>query len=129
MHESPMTAAAPTTAAPASLHDTLREAFGHAAFRPGQAQVIETLLAGRSALALFPTSAGKSLCYQLPAVLMDGVALIISPLIALMKDQVQALRARGIAAARLDSSLSAGETQQVYADLRAGALKLLYVAP
>lgn len=123
-----MPAAAATTA-PASLHDTLREAFGHTAFRPGQAQVIETLLAGRSALALFPTSAGKSLCYQLPAVLMEGVALIISPLIALMKDQVQALRARGIAAARLDSSLTAEEARQVYDDLRAGTLKLLYIAP
>src|SRR3954463_624793 len=126
MHESPMTA--PATA-PASLHDTLRKAFGHAAFRPGQEKVIETLLAGRSALALFPTSAGKSLCYQLPAVLMEGVALIISPLIALMKDQVEALRARGIAAARLDSSLTAAESQQVYDDLRAGTLKLLYIAP
>src|SRR5436190_10444344 len=121
-----MTAATATTA-PTSLHDTLREAFGHTAFRPGQAQVIETLLAGRSALALFPTSAGKSLCYQLPTVLMEGVALIISPLIALMKDQVQALRARGIAAARLDSSLTADESRQVYDDLRAGTMKLLYI--
>jgi len=90
---------------------------------------MSALLAGESALALFPTGAGKSLCYQLPAVLLEGTALVISPLIALMKDQVDALRARGIAAARLDSSLSAGETQQVYADLRDDKLKLLYVAP
>jgi ATP-dependent DNA helicase RecQ len=90
---------------------------------------METLLGGRSALALFPTSAGKSLCYQLPALLMEGVTLVISPLIALMKDQVQALRARGIAAARLDSSLSADESRQVYDDLRTGTLKLLYIAP
>lgn len=91
--------------------------------------MIRALLAGESALALFPTGAGKSLCYQLPAVLREGTALVISPLIALMKDQVDALRARGIAAARLDSSLTAEETQRVYADLRAGVLKLLYVAP
>ena len=90
---------------------------------------MEALLAGRSALALFPTSAGKSLCYQLPALLMDGVTLVISPLIALMKDQVQALQARGIAAARLDSSLSADEAARVFEDMRNGTLKLLYIAP
>ena len=111
------------------LHAALKQHFGHKAFRAGQEQVMEALLAGRSALALFPTSAGKSLCYQLPALLMDGVALIISPLIALMKDQVQALRARGIAAARLDSSLSADEAAQVFDDMRNGTLKLLYIAP
>jgi ATP-dependent DNA helicase RecQ len=107
----------------------LRTHFGHEHFREGQESVVRALLAGESALALFPTGAGKSLCYQLPAVLLDGTALIVSPLIALMKDQVDALRARGIAAARLDSSLTAEETQRVYADLRAGNLKLLYVAP
>ncbi len=90
---------------------------------------MQALLAGRSALALFPTSAGKSLCYQLPALLMDGVTLVISPLIALMKDQVEALRARGIAAARLDSSLSAEEAAEVFEDMRNGTLKLLYIAP
>ena len=108
---------------------TLRNVFGHQTFRPGQEQVVQALLAGESSLALFPTGAGKSLCYQLPAVLMEGTALVVSPLIALMKDQVDALRARGIAAARLDSSLTSEQTQQVYADLRAGTLKLLYVAP
>ncbi len=107
----------------------LRARFGHVAFREGQETVIRALLAGDSALALFPTGAGKSLCYQLPAVLLEGTALVVSPLIALMKDQVDALRARGVAAARLDSSLTAQETQQVYAGLRAGKLKLLYVAP
>ncbi|MBB5033827.1 RecQ family ATP-dependent DNA helicase [Prosthecobacter vanneervenii] len=114
---------------PHDLHAALKQHFGHAAFRAGQQQVMEALLAGRSALALFPTSAGKSLCYQLPALLMEGVALIISPLIALMKDQVQALQARGIAAARLDSSLSAAEVAQVFDDMRTGVLKLLYIAP
>ncbi len=114
---------------PHDLHAALKQHFGHKAFRAGQEQVMEALLAGRSALALFPTSAGKSLCYQLPALLMDGVTLVISPLIALMKDQVQALRARGIAAARLDSSLSADEAAQVFEDMRNGTLKLLYIAP
>ena len=109
----------------AELHDR----FGHEAFREGQEAVVRALLGGESALALFPTGAGKSLCYQLPAVLLEGTALVISPLIALMKDQVDALRARGVAAARLDSSLSAQETQLVYADLAGGRLKLLYVAP
>ena len=111
------------------LLNALRTHFGHESFRPGQEDVIRALLADESALALFPTGAGKSLCYQLPTVLREGTALVISPLIALMKDQVDALRARGIAAARLDSSLTAEETQRVYADLRAGTLKLLYVAP
>jgi len=114
---------------PHDLHAALKQHFGHAAFRPGQEQVMQALLAGRSALALFPTSAGKSLCYQLPALLMDGVTLVISPLIALMKDQVQALKACGIAAARLDSSLSAAEAMQVFDDMRNGTLKLLYIAP
>jgi ATP-dependent DNA helicase RecQ len=107
----------------------LRDRFGHQEFREGQEAVVRALLSGESALALFPTGAGKSLCYQLPAVLLEGTALVISPLIALMKDQVDALQARGIAAARLDSSLDAQGAQRVYADLRAGTLKLLYIAP
>lgn len=111
------------------LRGVLQATFGHSEFRAGQEAVIRALIDGQSALALFPTGAGKSLCYQLPAVMLPGTALVISPLIALMKDQVDALRARGICAARLDSSLTAQETQGVYADLREGKLKLLYVAP
>ena len=107
----------------------LKKYFGHDAFRDGQREVIEALLAGRSALAIFPTGGGKSLCYQLPALLMDGLTLVISPLIALMKDQVEALRTRGISAARLDSSLSADEVQGVFAEMRTGKLRLLYIAP
>jgi ATP-dependent DNA helicase RecQ len=114
---------------PHDLHATLERSFGHTTFREGQEQVIETLLAGRSALALFPTGAGKSLCYQLPSLLMDGLTVVISPLIALMKDQVQVLQSRGIAAARLDSSLSAAEAAEVYDGIRSGTLKLLYIAP
>lgn len=111
------------------LEGALERHFGHAGFREGQRRVIETLLAGRHALAIFPTGAGKSLCYQLPAVLLDGLTIVVSPLIALMKDQVDALRKRGIAAARLDSTLSADETAEVLAAISSGALKLLYVAP
>jgi len=112
-----------------SLTATLQENFGHAAFREGQEKVIRALIEGRSAVAIFPTGGGKSLCYQLPALLMDGLTLVISPLIALMKDQVEALRARGIAAARLDSTLSASEATQVFADMKSGRLRLLYIAP
>ncbi|MBS0657961.1 MAG: RecQ family ATP-dependent DNA helicase [Verrucomicrobia bacterium] len=114
---------------PESLSAALQRHFGHSSFRPGQEAVVRALLDGRSALALFPTGAGKSICYQLPAVLSLGTALVVSPLIALMKDQVDALRRRGVAAARLDSSLTAAEASQVLADFKAGSLKLLYVAP
>ncbi len=103
--------------------------FGFSAYRPGQEQVVEALLAGRSALAVFPTGGGKSLCYQLPALLLEGVTVVVSPLIALMKDQIDALVRQGIEAARLDSSLSAEEVRDVSERLRAGGLKLLYVAP
>ena len=103
--------------------------FGHGQFRPGQEEVVRALLDGRSALAVFPTGGGKSLCYQLPALLFDGLTLVVSPLIALMKDQVDALKARGIAAARLDSTLTATEVADIFEGITSGALKLLYVAP
>jgi ATP-dependent DNA helicase RecQ len=112
-----------------SIHHCLQETFRFSAFRPGQQAVIECLLAGRSALAIFPTGGGKSLCYQLPALLLDGLTLVISPLIALMKDQVDALRERGILAARLDSSIGPAEAQAIYRQLADGSLKLLYIAP
>ncbi len=108
---------------------TLSDRFGHAAFRDGQEPVIRALLDGRSALAVFPTGGGKSICYQLPALLLDGLTLVISPLIALMRDQVEALAAKGISAARLDSTLDAEQVRDVYERLEAGSLKLLYVAP
>lgn len=107
----------------------LQAVFGFDDFRPGQAAVIETLLAGRSALAVFPTGGGKSLCYQLPALQLPDVTLVISPLIALMKDQIDFLQSKGVAAARLDSSLDADAVREVWSELRAGRLKLLYVAP
>ena len=109
--------------------ELLRGKFGFASFRPGQEQVIGHLLAGRSAAAVFPTGAGKSLCYQLPALMLPGLTLVVSPLIALMKDQIDRLKKRGIAAARLDSTLTADENRTLMAALRAGELKMLYVAP
>jgi len=121
-----MTEAAASTT---DVHDVLVERFGLDAFRPGQEQVIDALLAGRSALAVFPTGSGKSLCYQLPALLLDGVTVVVSPLIALMKDQIDYLTSRGIEAARLDSSLDATQARDVSDRLRSGSLKLLYVAP
>lgn len=111
---------------PAAL---LQQYFGFDAFRPGQQQVIDHLLAGRSAAAVFPTGGGKSLCYQLPALALPGLTLVVSPLIALMKDQIDALTARNIPAARLDSSLDAEAYRSIMDRLRDGALKLLYVAP
>jgi ATP-dependent DNA helicase RecQ len=109
--------------------ETLKTTFGLDAFRDGQQAAIDKLLNGESVLTVFPTGGGKSLCYQLPALLIDGLTLVVSPLIALMQDQVSALQARGIAAARLDSSRSADEVRETYARMRSGELKLLYVAP
>lgn len=107
----------------------LRESFGFEEFLPGQEAVVERILAGRSVLAIFPTGAGKSLCYQLPAMVLDGLVLVISPLIALMKDQLDFLSAKGLPAARLDSTLDREQTLRVYDDLSAGRLRLLYVSP
>src|SRR5438552_2503656 len=107
----------------------LKEQFGFSDFRPGQREVIEALAEHRAALAVFPTGGGKSLCYELPALAWDGVTLVVSPLIALMKNQIDFLRSRGIAAARMDSSLTAEEAKEASGQLHSGDLKLLYVAP
>jgi len=111
------------------MQQTLLDHFGFGTFREGQEPVIRALLEGRSALAVFPTGGGKSLCYQLPALMLDGLTLVISPLIALMKDQVDALTARGISAARLDSTLGPDELRELYEKLDHGHIKLLYIAP
>lgn len=108
---------------------TLQNTFGFDAFLPGQEEVIHAVLAGRSALAVFPTGQGKSLCYQLPALHLSGLTLVVSPLMALMKDQVDFLVSKGVAAARLDSSLSFNEVNAIYEQLNRNELKLLYVAP
>lgn len=107
----------------------LRESFGFEEFMPGQEAVVGRILEGKSALAIFPTGGGKSLCYQLPAMALEGLVLVISPLIALMKDQLDFLTAKGLPAARLDSSLDREQTLQAYDDLSSGRLRLLYVSP
>ncbi len=118
-----------TTDAKTESQEVLSAVFGFDSFREGQAAVVDRLLQGRSVLAIFPTGAGKSLCYQLPALLLDGVTLVVSPLIALMKDQIDFLKSKGVAAARLDSSVDAAEARETFKQLRDGTLKLLYVAP
>lgn len=109
--------------------NALAETFGYGEFRPGQEEVIGHLLAGRSAAAVFPTGGGKSLCYQIPALLLPGLTLVVSPLIALMKDQIDQLTRRGVAAGRLDSTLTGDEVRILMDDVRKGTLRLLYVAP
>ncbi|MFN7183995.1 MAG: DNA helicase RecQ, partial [Thermomonas haemolytica] len=108
---------------------TLRRVFGHSGFRGEQGAIVEHLLAGGDALVLMPTGGGKSLCYQLPALLREGTAVVVSPLIALMQDQVESLRQLGVRAAFLNSSLDATEAAAVERQFADGALDLLYVAP
>ena len=109
--------------------DVLQRVFGHTAFRGEQAAIVDHVAAGADALVLMPTGGGKSLCYQMPALLRDGTAIVVSPLIALMQDQVEALRQLGVRAAYLNSTLDAGEAQAIERQLLAGELDLLYVAP
>jgi ATP-dependent DNA helicase RecQ len=107
----------------------LHSVFGFPEFRPGQAEIVEAVLAGRNTLAIMPTGGGKSLCFQLPALCREGVTVVISPLIALMRDQVRALREAGVEAGALTSGNTDEETEAVFAKLDAGQLKLLYMAP
>src|SRR5688572_20852647 len=107
----------------------LRDVFGLDEFRPGQRAVVDAVLEGRPTVAVMPTGAGKSLCYQLPAVVAGGTALVVSPLIALMKDQVDALSARGVPACAINSSLGAAEQAARLEDLARGRFRLAYVAP
>ncbi|HEU4402178.1 MAG TPA: ATP-dependent DNA helicase RecQ [Candidatus Polarisedimenticolia bacterium] len=111
------------------LHKALQEKFGFDRFRPGQEEVTTAVLLGRDLVAVMPTGSGKSLCFQLPALLLEGTTLVVSPLIALMKDQVDGLRSRGVAAAAVHSGLSASERAAAEADLVAGRLRLVYIAP
>jgi ATP-dependent DNA helicase RecQ len=112
-----------------ALLPALKRHFGHDSFRPGQEEVVRSILSGRPTVAVLPTGAGKSLCFQLPALLCEGTAVVISPLIALMKDQVDALRQRGIPAAKITSAETPEEKSAVFTAFRQGQLKLLYIAP
>ena len=109
--------------------EQLKLVFGMDSWRPGQIGVIQSILEGRPAAAIFPTGGGKSLCYQLPSQLLSGLTVVVSPLMALMKDQVQSLQSRGVAAVRLDSSQSADEARQAMSEVRSDRAKMLYVAP
>ena len=113
----------------ATATDLLSSIFGFDDFRPGQAEIVEAVTRGENTLAIMPTGGGKSLCFQLPALVRDGVTLVVSPLIALMRDQVRALQAVGVQAGALTSANTEAETDAVFAALAAGELKLLYMAP
>ncbi len=120
------------TAASTPIHDAkmaLQKYFGFREFLDGQETVMASILSGRDTMVIMPTGGGKSLCYQLPAMVMDGVTVVVSPLIALMKDQVDALERRGIPATLINSSISLGEQQERIEALRRGDYKLVYVAP
>jgi ATP-dependent DNA helicase RecQ len=111
------------------LEAILRERFSLYEFRPGQKQIIDAVINGRNAIAIFPTGGGKSLCYQLPALLLPGLTIVVSPLMALMKDQVDQLLKRGVSAVRLDSSLSHEEVNDSLTQIESGQAKILYVSP
>ncbi|MGF7161119.1 ATP-dependent DNA helicase RecQ [Rhodoligotrophos appendicifer] len=115
--------------ASAELSAILRENFGFSDLRPGQRQAIDAVLAGHNVLAVMPTGAGKSLCYQLPALVMGGLTIVVSPLVALMRDQVAALRLNGIAAAAINSDQSREENVGIWRDVQGGRVRLLYLSP
>ncbi|MDO4478981.1 MAG: ATP-dependent DNA helicase RecQ [Lachnospiraceae bacterium] len=123
------TAPAPETPAAQDKYAVLKAVFGYDAFRPGQAAIIDALTAGRDVLAIMPTGGGKSLCYQIPALMAPGLTIVISPLIALMNDQVATLKCRGVPAEAFHSSLPYAERQRIRRRAFAGHLKLLYVSP
>ena len=107
----------------------LREVFGFRDFRPGQADIVAAVLAGEDVLAVLPTGAGKSLCYQLPALLLGGLTVVVSPLIALMRNQVTQLEAYGVSVGALNSTNSPAENDRTIARIKDGTLRLLYAAP
>ncbi len=109
--------------------ELLRRIFGYSEFRPGQESLIDGVLQGRDVFGIMPTGGGKSMCYQIPALMKPGITLVISPLISLMRDQVMALKAAGVPAAYINSTLSGAQVQAVYRNLLAGKYKIVYVAP
>src|SRR5947207_2168364 len=124
----PMTPAAVDDPLP-PLRDAVRRHWGYDTFRPHQLDAMRAVLDGRDSLVVLPTGGGKSLCYQAPAVVLGGTTVVVSPLIALMKDQVDGLRECGVDAAQLDSSLSSRERNMTEAALVAGAIRLLFISP
>lgn len=110
------------------MHDTLQQVFGYPHFRLGQEETVSAVLAGRSAAAIFPTGSGKSLCYQLSAVLLPHLTLVVSPLLALMQDQLGFLQRHGISAGSIDSAQSRDEANDVMARARSGELKILMIS-
>src|SRR5690606_12973985 len=131
-HKARMLADSTLAPPPPSLGEaraTLERVWGHPDFRGLQAEVVAEVLAGRDVLAVLPTGGGKSVCYQVPAILRPGLGLVVSPLIALMTDQVEALKQQGVRAARLDSGVSLAERSAIWDAARAGDLDLLYVSP
>ncbi|HET9776463.1 MAG TPA: RecQ family ATP-dependent DNA helicase, partial [Gemmatimonadaceae bacterium] len=115
-----------------TIHDArrvLKSAFGYDKFRPGQEAAVSAILSGRDTVVVLPTGGGKSLCFQVPALLMPGLTVVVSPLISLMKDQVDALTARGLPAAFINSTLTPGQVSDRLIKAERGELKLLYVAP
>src|ERR1019366_4719580 len=130
-HKSPMQSATAELDAdpPSQVREILRRTFGHPEFRGLQAPVIAEVLAGRSAMAVLPTGGGKSVCYQIPSLIRPGLGLVVSPLIALMADQVAALTQSGVAAARLDSAIEPSERRETWARIEGGEMDKLYLPP
>ncbi|WP_421695105.1 DNA helicase RecQ [Aestuariivirga sp.] len=112
-----------------TTHDILRKTFGYESFRPGQEEIVATLLAGRNVLAVMPTGSGKSLCYQVPALARGGLAIVVSPLVALMQDQVAALKLAGVAAETINSAAERDENVTIWRRVAAGDVQLLYLSP
>ncbi len=110
-------------------YDTLRKTFGYESFRPGQEAIVDALIAGRNVLAVMPTGSGKSLCYQIPALARGGLAIVVSPLVALMQDQVAALKLAGVAAETINSAASRDENVEIWRKVAAGEVRLLYLSP
>ena len=110
-------------------HSILKKVFGYDSFRPGQEEIVSRLLAGQDVLAVMPTGAGKSICYQVPALLLPGITIVVSPLVSLMKDQVGALVQAGVAAAFLNNSLTDNQKALMLHRAREGWYKIIYVAP
>ena len=125
----PATATLPIETDHDPVDEALERVFGFKSFRPGQREIVDALLAGEDLLAVMPTGGGKSLCYQLPAVMQPGLTLVVSPLIALMDNQVAQLRLLGVAAAAVHSGIDRTERARIWQEIKDGTLKLLYLSP